>query len=55
MVNVTNTAANAFVNFESPQEWESKHIGPYHEKAFEQEKKIVGGGLIGPVKMYKKG
>ena len=55
VVNVANTAANAFVNFESPQEWESKHIGPYHEKAFEQEKKIVGGGLIGPVKLYKKG
>lgn len=54
VINVSNTAANAFVHFELPEEWEQKHIGPYHAKAIEQEKKIVFGGLIGPVKLFKK-
>ena len=55
VIKVSNTAANAFVNFELPQEWEQKHIGPYHEKAFNQEKNYVYGGLIGPVKLFEKG
>ena len=55
VINVSNTAANAFVNFELPNEWEQKHIGPYHERAIAQEKKIVYGGLIGPVKLFEKG
>lgn len=54
VVKVSNTAANAFVNFVLPEEWEPKHIGPYHAKATEQEKAYMYGGIIGPVVLYKK-
>lgn len=50
---VENTASNAFVHFDVPREWEKKHIGPYHEKALEFEKKLLSGGLLGPVEIYK--
>jgi len=50
---VQNTAANAFVGFEVPDEWESKHIGPYHERTIEFEKTLLESGLIGPVKLYE--
>lgn len=54
VINVSNTASNALVNFEIPEEWEEKQIGPYHAKALEQEKKNLFGGLIGPVKLFEK-
>lgn len=54
VIKVSNTAANAFVNFELPEEWEQKHIGPYHEKALNQEKNYVYGGLIGPVRLFER-
>ena len=54
VIKVSNTAANAFVNFNLPEEWEQKHIGPYHKPALELEKNYVGGGLIGPVKLFEK-
>ncbi len=54
VIKVSNTAANAFVHFELPEEWEPKHIGPYHGKATNQEKNYVHGGLIGPVVFFEK-
>ncbi len=54
VIRVSNTAANAFVHFKLPEEWEQKHIGPYHKPALELEKNYVGGGLIGPVKLFEK-
>ena len=54
IINVSNTAANAFVNFDLPGEWEKKHIGPYHEKALKFEKELLHGGLFGPVEIYEK-
>ena len=39
----------------TPEEWEQKQIGPYHEKATLCEKKFVCGGLIGPVVLFEKG
>ena len=53
ILTVENTASNAFVHFDAPREWEKKHIGPYHEKALEFEKKLLSGGLLGPVEIYK--
>jgi len=55
VIRVSNTAANAFVHFKLPEEWEGKHIGPYHTKATNLEKSYVRGGLHGPVAVYKKG
>lgn len=51
---VSNTAANAFVHFKLPEEWEQKHIGPYHVRAYNQEQAFVHGGLISPVKLFVK-
>ena len=53
-VKVSNTAANAFVHFQLPEEWEQKHIGPYHEKATELEKNYVYGGIMGPVVLFER-
>lgn len=50
---VANTAANAFVGFEPPAEWETKHIGPYHERCTEFERTLMDSGLYGPVKLYE--
>ena len=55
VIKVSNTAANAFVHLDLPEEWEQKQIGPYHEKATLCEKKFVCGGLIGPVVLFEKG
>ena len=54
VLKVSNTAANAFVYFKIPDSWEQKHIGPYHQRAFNQEKEFVHGGLRGPVKLFTK-
>ena len=53
VITVSNTASNVFVHFEIPKEWKSKHIGPYHERALEFEKKLVAGGLFGDVELYE--
>lgn len=53
IINVSNTAANAFVNFILPEKWEKKHIGPYHERASELEKSLVSGGLPDGVEIYE--
>ncbi len=54
IITVSNTAANAFVHFDLPKEWEKKHIGPYHEKALGFERALLHGGLYGPVEIYEK-
>ena len=53
VISVSNTASNAFVNFDPPSEWQEKHIGPYHKKALEFEKKLLLGGLLGDVEIYQ--
>ncbi len=50
---VSNTSANAFVGFKLPDEWEPKHIGPYHAKTIEFEKTMLESGLFGPVKFFR--
>ena len=55
IITVSNTAANAFVHFNLPEEWEQKHIGPYHEKALELEKKLLSGGILGEVAIFEAG
>ena len=52
IIKVSNTAANAYVNFKIPENWESKHVGPYHNPAAEFEKKILGGGILGQVEIF---
>lgn len=54
IIAVSNTAANAFVHFTPPAEWEKKHIGPYHERALEFEKRLIPSGLFGPVEIFEK-
>lgn len=49
---VSNTSANAFVGFKIPEEWEPKHVGPYHARTIEFEKTMLESGLIGPVKLF---
>lgn len=53
IIAVSNTASNALTCFELPADWEKKHIGPYHERALEFEKKLLESGLFGPVKIYE--
>ena len=53
VIKVSNTAANAFVAFDIPDEWEPKHVGPYHKICIPQEKNLIKSGLIGPVSIYK--
>ena len=53
VITVSNTAANAFVHFELPPEWEQKHIGPYHERALILERKLLKGGLSEPVEIFE--
>lgn len=55
IISVSNTAANTFVHFNLPEEWEQKHIGPYHEKALELEKKLLSGGILGEVEIFEAG
>ncbi len=51
---VSNTASNAFVHFRLHDEWEEKHIGPYHKRALEFEKKLLSGGLLSDIEIYEK-
>ena len=53
IITLSNTSANAFVHFKLPKEWEQKHIGPYHQRALEFEKKLLYGGLLGEVEIYE--
>lgn len=53
ILNISNTAANAFVHFDIPKEWEEKHIGAYHAKALEFEKALLSGGLLGDVEIFE--
>lgn len=53
IITVSNTAANTFVYFDLPEEWERKHIGPYHARALEFEKNLLLSGLSGPVEIYE--
>ena len=53
IITVSNTASNTFVYFDLPEEWERKHIGPYHARALEFEKNLLLSGLSGPVEIYE--
>lgn len=53
VINISNTAANAFVHFTAPEEWEEKHTGPYHTRALEFEKALLSGGLLGKVEIFE--
>lgn len=53
VVTVSNTAANAFVHFRTPEEWKPRHIGPYHKTALEFEKKLLSGGLLDKIDIYE--
>lgn len=50
---VANTAANACAVSKYFENSDPGDVGPYHARMIEKEKKVLSGGLIGPVKIFK--
>ena len=50
---VANTAANVCARTDYFNMHDIKDVGPYHAKMVLQEAKQTGGGLLGPLTLYK--
>ena len=50
---IANTAANACARTDYFDRHDSKDVGPYHAKMVLQEAKQPGGGILGPLTLYK--
>lgn len=52
-ISVSNTAANRIAATDIKSLWDKKYLGPYDIKTREFESENLGGGLLGPVKIYE--